>query len=87
MVSSSTAAGIGFVEVASITMDGIYHVAYAICNDGWVLGSYVVQELFQSCHGGYHGFRLLQCKCAERGEDGAVDISSCLLYTSDAADD
>ena len=50
----------GFVEVASITMDGIYHVAFAICNDDWVLGSYVVQELFQSCHGGYHGFRLLQ---------------------------
>ena len=56
---SSVAAGIGFVKVPSITMDGVYHVAFVICDDGWVLGSYVVQELFQSCHGGYHGFCLL----------------------------
>ena len=73
---SSAAAGIGFVQVASITMDGVYQVAFAICDDGWVLGSYVVQELFQSCHGGYRGCCLLRCKCAERGDDGAVDTSS-----------
>ena len=69
---SSMAVGIGFVEVASITMDGIYHVAFAIYDEGWVLGSYVVQELFQLCHGGYCGFCLLRCKCAECCEDGAV---------------
>ena len=56
---SSMAMGICFVEVASITMDGVYHVAFAICDDSWVMGSYVVQELFQSCHGGYREFCLL----------------------------
>ena len=72
----SMAAGIGFIEVTTITMDGVYHVAFAICDDGSILGSKVVQKLLETCHGGYRGFCLLRCKCAERGKDGAVNTLS-----------
>ena len=43
MVSSNMAASIGLVEVAGITVDGIYHVAFALCDDSRILGSNVVQ--------------------------------------------
>ena len=76
MVSSCPAAGIGFVEVAGVAVYGVYHVAFAICYDGRILGSNVVQELFQSCHCVDCGLRLLRCKCAEGSKDGAVDTAS-----------
>ena len=59
MVSSSVAVRIGLVEVASTAVDGIYHVAFAICDDSRILGSNVVQYLCQSCHGGHGGFSFL----------------------------
>ena len=65
MVSSCTAAGIGFVEVSSVAVYGVNHVAFAVCDDGQILGSNVVQELFQLCHCVCPGLCLLQCKCAE----------------------
>ena len=70
------AAGIGFVEVAGVAVYGVYHVAFAICYDGRILGSNGVQELFQLCHCVYCGLHLLQCKCAEDSKDGAVDATS-----------
>ena len=59
MASSSTAAGIGFVEVSGVAVYGVNHVAFAICDDGRILGSDVVQELLQSCHCVGHQLRLL----------------------------
>ena len=76
VVSSCTAVGIGFVEVAGIAVYGVYHVAFAICDDGWILGCDVVQELLHSCHCVGSGLHLLQSKCAEGGKDGAVDTTS-----------
>ena len=70
------AAGIGFVEVASVAVYGVYHVAFAICYDGQILGSDVVQELLQSHHCVDCGLCLLRCKCAEGGKYGAVDATS-----------
>ena len=40
------AAGIGFIEVSSIAVNGVNHVSFAVCDDGWILGSDVIQELF-----------------------------------------
>ena len=47
-----------------------------ICDDGWILGSDVVQELFQSCHCVCHGLCLLQYKCAKSSKNRAVNCSS-----------
>ena len=68
-------AGIGFVEVAGVAVYGVYHVAFAICYDGRILGSNVVQELLQLHHCVDCGLHLLQCKCADGGKDGAVDAA------------
>ena len=43
VVSSCMAVGIGFVEVAGAAVYGVYHVAFAICDDGRILGSDLVQ--------------------------------------------
>ena len=59
MVTSCAAAGIGFVEVAGIAVDGVYHVALAICDEGSILGSNIVQKLIQLCHCVCHGLCLL----------------------------
>ena len=74
-VSSCMAAGIAFVEVAGVAVYGVYHVAFAICYDGRILGSNVVQELLQLHHCVDCGLHLLQCKCADGGKDGAVDAA------------
>ncbi len=42
-MSSSMAASVGFVELAGVSEDGIYHASFARCNDGQILGSNVVQ--------------------------------------------
>ncbi len=42
-MSSSMAVGVGLIEIASITVDVVYHVAFVICDDGKILGSNVVQ--------------------------------------------
>lgn len=33
----------GFIEVAGVTVDGVYHVTFASCNHGRLLGVNVVQ--------------------------------------------
>ena len=43
MVSTSTAAITGFIEVASVDMDGVYRDTFAVCDDSGILGSNVVQ--------------------------------------------
>jgi hypothetical protein len=42
--------GIGFVEVSGVAVYRVNHVAFAICDDGRILGSDLVQEFFQSSH-------------------------------------
>ena len=69
-------AGIGFVEVSDVAVYGVNHVAFAACDDSWILGSDVIQELFQSCHCLGRRFCLLRCKCAEGSKYGAVDPTS-----------
>ena len=58
-MSSCMAAGIPFVEVAGVTVYGVYHVAFAISYDSRILGSNVVQDLLQSFHCSDCGLRLL----------------------------
>jgi hypothetical protein len=54
------AAGIGFVEVSGVAVYGVNHVAFAICDDGRLLGSNIVQELLQSRHCVHRG-----CICCD----------------------
>ena len=75
-MSSCKAVDIGFIAVPGVAVYGVDHVALAICDDGWVLRSDVVQELLQLCHCVLSWFGLLQCKCAEGGKNGAVDSLS-----------
>ena len=42
MMSASAALSISFIEVAGITVDGVYHVTFVVCDDGRVMGSDVV---------------------------------------------
>jgi hypothetical protein len=76
VVSSCTAAGIGFVEVSGVAVYGVNHVAFAICDDGRILGGDVVQELLHLRHCVGCRLRLLRCKCAEGSKNGAVNSAS-----------
>ena len=58
-MSPSMAACIGLIEVASIAVARIYHVAFVVCDGSRVLGCDVVQYLCQLCHGGFRGFGCL----------------------------
>ena len=42
-MSSSMAGTVGLVEISDIAVDGIHHVAFAICDVERILGSNVVQ--------------------------------------------
>ena len=44
-MSSSATAGLGFAEVAGITVYSEFHVTGVVCDDGVVLGAEIVQQL------------------------------------------
>lgn len=46
-VSISAASSIGFIEVARIAVDGIYHVTFVVSDEGGVLQSNEVKELLE----------------------------------------
>ncbi len=57
VVYSCMAVRVGFIE--GVAAYGVDHVPLVICDDGWILGSDVVQELLQSCHCVLSWFALL----------------------------
>ncbi len=73
-MSPNMAVCIDLVKVADVTVDRIDHVTFAICDESRILGDNVIK--CQSCHGGFRGFSLLQCKCDQGIEDGVVDPMS-----------
>ena len=65
-----------FIEVAGIAVHRQHHIAFAIGENCWILGSQVIQELLAVFHCLLCWFGLFCCNCAEGSEDCSIDSSS-----------